>query len=419
MSGRRAVQVERLSVYLDLDGTSRPLGTLAWSREERRAYFEFQRDFLANPLPVSPFKLATTPGVIPASYGPFDGLHGLFSDSLPDGWGQKLLDRRLQAGGLDYRALTPLDRLAYVGSLGMGALRYEPEKLFGQRSSVGINLDVIAEQADQVQREVATADISVLLRAQGGSGGVRPKLMIGLSTDGDHALADSGADLPPGFARWIVKFRSLDETAGIGAEEYAYSLMARAAGIEMAETRLIETPKGRYFATRRFDRSPVGRHHVHTASGLLETSHKVPGIGYDELLKLTLILTRDMTHVGQMFRRMAFNVLAHNRDDHARNHAFLMSSTGVWTPSPAYDLTFSSGPAGEHNLTILGEGRAPGRKHMLELARKIGLPRGEAEAIITDIADTVARWPAFADQAGLTRSRSAEISSVIARLAAR
>ena len=410
MSGRRPAQVERLTVHLDLEGCSRPLGALAWKRDERRAYFEYHRDFLAAPLPVSPFKLAASPGVRPAPYEPFEGLHGLFADSLPDGWGRKLLDRRLQAEGLDYLALTPLDRLAYVGGSGMGALRYEPEKFFGRRAAVGINLDLIAQDAEAVQRELPTAEIDLLLRAQGGSGGVRPKLMVGLTPGGNHVLADYGNGLPPEFDAWIVKFRSLDESVEIGAEEYAYALMAHAAGIDMMETRLLETPKGHYFATRRFDRSNGERRHVHTASGLLETSHKLPGIGYEELLKLTLMLTRDAASVWQMFRRMAFNVLARNRDDHARNHAFLMSSDGAWRPSPAYDLTFSTGPGGEHNLTVLGEGRAPDRTHMLRLADKLGLRVPEAKRTIDEVADTVAQWPHFAEQAGLSRARTAEIA---------
>ena len=418
MNTRQPAHVEQLSVYLDLEGNSHHLGTLAWKRDERRAYFEFHRDFLAAPLPVSPFYLPPAPNARPAQNRAFDGLHGLFSDSLPDGWGRKLLDRRLQAQGLDHPALTPLDRLAYVGSTGMGALRYVPTAMSGQHAAVGINLDLIADEAEAVQRELPTAEIELLLRAQGGSAGVRPKLMIGLHDDHRQVLADVGSGLPRGFSPWIVKFRAESESRQIGAEEYAYSLMARAAKVEMSETRIIETPKGRYFATRRFDRSTLGRHHVHTASGLLETSHQVAGIGYHALFQLTFKLTRDMTHVGQMFRRMAFNVLAHNRDDHARNHAFLMNSQGIWRPSPAYDLTFSSGPAGEHNLTILGEGRAPTRRHMLDLARKIGLPRGEAEAVIAEVADTVARWPEFADQAGLDRARMTEIRTVHARLAA-
>jgi len=412
--GRPPLQVERLSVILDIDGATRTLGTLAWKRDERRAYFEYHRDFLAAPLPVSPLRLRVGAGVKAAPYEPFDGLHGLFSDSLPDGWGRKLLDRRLQKAGLPHLSLTALDRLAYVGGGGMGALRYLPEKMFGQRGAEQIDLDWVADQAELVQRELAEGDVDLLFAVQGGSGGVRPKAMIGLNPATESVVADAGHGVPAAFDPWIVKFRSIEDPAEIGAEEYAYSLMARAAGITLSETRLIETSKGgRYFATRRFDRTPQGRVHVHTASGLLDASHKVPAIGYDELLTLTMALTRDVRHVREMFRRMAFNVLAHNRDDHSRNHAFMMDAAGTWRPAPAYDLTFSLGAGGEHNLAVAGEGRNPGLPDILRVAAKAGVGRADAERIYAEVRDVVQHWGEFADRASLSARRTTELDQVL------
>jgi serine/threonine-protein kinase HipA len=191
--------------------------------------------------------------------------------------------------------------------------------------------------------------------------------------------------------------------------------MARAAGVAMAETRLIATPRGgRYFATRRFDRTQQGRRHVHTVSGLLEASHKAPSIGYDDLLKLTLLLTRDARYVREMFRRMVFNVLAYNRDDHARNHAFMMDATGNWHPAPAYDLTFSLGTGGEHNLAVGGEGRNPGLPDILKVATKAGIARPDADGIFTEVHDVVLAWHRYADAAGLSVRRANEVMRVLA-----
>ena len=424
-AGRRIAHVELLSVQLELgaEGSSaerpsaehRSVGVLAWKRDSRVAYFEYDRDFLAAPLPLSPFRLATRPGAIAAPHSPFGGLHGLFNDSLPDGWGRRLLDRRLAREGFDARGLTPVDRLAYVGTGGMGALRFVPEQRFANASAGEIDLDWLAGQAAQVEGEAEALELDLLQAAQGGSGGVRPKLMVGFDAGG-RIIADTGHGLAAGFEPWIVKFRALGDPPEIGAEEYAYSLMAKAAGIDMPETRLIETAGGRYFAVKRFDRSNSGPLHVHTASGLLDADHRTPSIDYEDLLKLARALTRDARHVRQIFRRMIFNLLAHNRDDHAKNHAFMMDAGGSWRPTPAYDLTFSDGPGGEHNLAIAGEGRDPEFSHVLKVAADAAIPRGEAGAMFDQARDSVRNWPEFAEAAGLGRARMAEIAGRLSGL---
>lgn len=278
--------VRKMAVMLDLEGKKRSLGTLAWSSAERRSYFEFSLEFLATPLLVSPFHLMAKPGVIQAPRDPFDGLHGLFNDSLPDGWGRLLLDRRLQRAGVDYHALTPLDRLSAVGTSGMGALTYIPE-LGEDKRSAG-DLDWFVDQVALVQGEVDTADLDTLQSAQGGSAGARPKIMIGFDRAHNDVVFDYGQTMDAAFEHWIVKSRSSEDPVDIGAEEQAYALMARAAGIDMAETHLFRTRKGnRLFATKRFDRSSSGRQHMHTASGLLNASHREPSVTYEMLHKLT------------------------------------------------------------------------------------------------------------------------------------
>ncbi|WFU06003.1 type II toxin-antitoxin system HipA family toxin (plasmid) [Rhizobium sp. CB3171] len=407
--------IRKLSVILDLEGSQRTLGTLAWSSPERRAYFEYAAEFLAAPLPVSPFNVKTNPGLIAAPRDPFDGLHGLFNDSLPDGWGRLLLDRRLQKAGIDYHLLTPLDRLSAVGKTGMGALAYIPELSDGERRlAEDIDLDWFVDQVNLVQAEMDVADIDTLQGAQGGSAGARPKIMIGFNQAENTFVLDYGQDMEPGFERWMVKARSAADPVEVGAEEKAYALMAETAGLEMTDTRIFDTKKGnRLFATKRFDRTPVGRLHMHTASGVLNASHREASLSYEQLHKLTFMMTRDSSEVLRMFRNMVFNVYARNRDDHAKNHAFLMKADGRWALSPAYDLTFSSGPGGEHSADVAGEGRNPGMQHLLTISRGASIPDRDAKDIIEQVRTAIGRWPQFAQKVELSKSRTTELDRIL------
>ncbi len=405
--------VEKLSVMLDFYGQQIDVGTLAWSKDERRAYFEYHPDFASKRLALSPFRLTVGEGAKEAPYQPFGGLHGMFNDSLPDGWGRLLLDRRLQNLNYDFRLLTPLDRLAYLGQTGVGALRYIPNKVFGKSAGGDIDLDWLAAEAAAVQNEIDEADVDRLQEIQGGSAGVRPKIMIGLNQKTGKVIADSGSGLADGFDPWLVKFKANVDPAEIGREEYAYSLMAKAAGVEMPLARLIKTKKGSYFAVKRFDRTAEGSVHVQTASGLLEADHRAPSIDYDTLLRVTRALTRDERHVRQMFVRMVFNVLAHNRDDHAKNHAFLMAKDGTWHPTPAYDLTLSEGPGGEHNLAVAGEGRNPTKTHIMKVADKASIPKAQAEQMFEQVRAAVDRWPQFGKEVGLSEKRTSEIDHLL------
>lgn len=406
--------IQQIKVYLNLEGNERKLGTLAWSGKERRAYFEYAAEFLTSPLLISPFHMMAATGLIAAPRDPFDGLHGLFNDSLPDGWGRLLLDRRLQRAGIDYTRLTPVDRLSAVGRTGMGALSYIPELPDDQKQQAVTDLDWFADQVELVQTEMDIADIDRLQGAQGGSAGARPKIMIGFNQVENTCVLDYGQPLGAGFERWMVKAPSSDDPREIGAEERAYALMAVAAGLTMADTQLLETRKGRrLFATKRFDRTPTGRLHMHTASGLLNASHREASVNYEQLHKLTHMMTRDAAEVLKMFRNMVFNVYARNRDDHAKNHAFLMDGNGRWSLAPAYDLTFSSGPGGEHSAAIAGEGRTPGMSHLLTVSKAASIPDQYAKEVIEQIREAVDRWPQFAEEVRLSRSRTAELDKFL------
>jgi len=405
--------VDRLYVELDLEGERRRVGLLAWSRDHRAAFFQYDPEFLRARLPLSPFKLPTNSEVHEGAR-PFEGLHGVFNDSLPDGWGRRLFDRQLMSSRYDKNLVTPLDRLAFVGGRGMGALCYVPEKPLELAKDDGVDLDRLSDEARRVENDEPDIDITKLREAQGGSAGARPKIVVGMNPQTDGMRLDRGQELPPGFEHWLVKFRANDDPREIGAEEYAYARMAGAAGVAMPEVRLLRTGSDRYFAVKRFDRSERGRHHVHTLSGLINVSHRDAGaVDYGTLLKVAAALTRKVAHVEQMFARMVFNALARNRDDHAKNHAFIMDLKGAWAPSPAFDITFSSGPGGEHNLAIGGEGRNPALKHFLVEAKAASIADKKAREIHDRVRAAVDEWPTFAEQAGLSERRTAEIDVAI------
>ena len=398
-----------LNVFLD-GQQRRKIGRLA--AQGRRILFEYDPAFLATGLQISPFRLPTRSGVMIDDSQVFDGLFGVFNDSLPDGWGRLLLERAVERLGIARQELTPLDRLAHVGRNGMGALSYEPDRSESHRAPIVLELEAIARDAATVLKGVEGAVIEKLLELNGASAGARPKVVAQVSADRKRII-HGPATLPDGYAHWMIKFPSAQDDAAAGATEYAYSLMARAAGVAMPETHLFTAKKKRYFGIERFDRDGDRRIHMHSLSGLLHADHRVSSLDYDALLKATQILTKDATEVERAFRLACFNVLARNRDDHAKNVSFLLDdATGQWTLAPAYDLTFSSGPGGEQSMTVMGEGREPDAGHLSALAKKHDLKRGAA--ILAEVQAAVADWSKHAEAAGLTKKAAKLIGDRIA-----
>jgi serine/threonine-protein kinase HipA len=308
-----------------------------------------------------------------------------------------LIDRRAAELGMSGGSLTPLDRLAVVGARAMGALVYEPEIALDDPAIV--KLSELAGQADLVLREAGGADLERLIAVGGSPKGARPKVLIQLAPNGDVHFGAKA--IQPGFTAWLVKFPARDDDPHSASLEHAYSLMAKAAGIDVPRTRLLgkTTRSPGYFAIERFDRDGTTRIHAHTLGGLLQLPHGYAALDYRDLLKVTRDLTRNEAAVAEMFRRACFNVFAHNRDDHSRNFAFLMDEAGTWTPSPAYDLTFAHGPGGEHTMLVAGEGRAPSVEHLTALAAQGELKHGPK--IIHEVRAAIARFKHFADKAGV------------------
>lgn len=379
---------------------SRLVGTLAEDRG--RVYFEYAADFLAGGVNLSPFRLPFEAGLFEHRDREFGSLPGLFDDSLPDGWGLLLMDRHFRSVGRALAEVSPLDRLAWLGTRTMGALTYHPPvQREGVEDSV-FDLHELSRQAREIYAGTAAEVLPQLLQAGGSPGGARPKVLVGLKVGGDEVC--SGADdLPEGFEHWIVKFFAKMDGDDAGAAEYAYSLMARDAGVDMPPTRLFTTSEGdRFFGVKRFDRRGNRRCHVHTFGNLIQANFRIPSADYADLLKATSLLTRNHQDVLQAYRRMVFNVLGHNRDDHVKNFAFVMDgATGEWKLSPAYDVLYTPGPGGEHTMTVAGEGRNPGRRQMLRLAEMAGVSTGVAEGIMREVQAAIGRWPDYSERAGV------------------
>lgn len=386
------------------------VGTLA--EQDRRIYFEYDPAFLDTGLELSPFKLPAQPGLIEHTDHAFGPLPGVFDDSLPDGWGLLLMDRHFRRQGVDPATLSPLDRLAYLGTRTMGALTYHPpSREQPEHGEQLIDLYALGRNAEDVLEGDAAEVLPELMRAGGSPGGARPKVLVGIQ--GDRVISGED-DLPDGYEHWIVKFAAKADAGDAGPVEYAYSLMARAAGIDMPPTRLFEVEHGRagrrYFGVKRFDRVDNNRRiHMHTFANLIHADFRLPSTDYADLFKVTQALTRNHADLLRLFRLMLFNVAAHNRDDHAKNFAFTLDDqTGEWSLAPAYDLIHAPGPGGEHTTTVLGEGR-PTRGHCLKLADRFHLKPRDTNPIIDQVDAAMSRWPDFAEQAGCTKKAIAAV----------
>jgi serine/threonine-protein kinase HipA len=287
-------------------------------------------------------------------------------------------------------------------------LSYEPEREV-ENSIDTIVLDDLAESSTEILEGSSEALLDELLSLNGSSVGARPKVLVQISDD-QKQIIHGRQELQEGFSHWMVKFASSMDSREIGAIEYAYSLMAREAGLDMPQTALLEGKKGRYFAIKRFDRVGDRRVHMHSVAGLTHSDFRIPTLDYDDLLKLTLHLTKNVQEVEKVFRLACFNLFTHNRDDHAKNFSFVMDEKGTWNFSPVYDVTFSHGIEGGHSTLYLGEGKNPTTKHLLELAKKHGLKKGSV--IVDEVREASKKWREFANVAGVSKKSVDSIERV-------
>lgn len=346
------------------------VGTLSLTPDNRLNVFEYDKSWVASGFSISPIELPLKTGVFIAKAQPFYGNFGIFEDSLPDGYGRYLLHRTLLRKGINDSDLSSLDRLAIVGDNGMGALTYSPSVNLEQEEIV-TDFDMLQQIALEVLREQQDSDAGLLLYNSGNSGGARPKAVFS-DTDG----------------HWIVKFRHTYDPSDVGIQEYLYNEIARKCGIIVPDFRLIN---GRYFASRRFDIDTEGnRLHTATAGALLGISLREPFMDYTNLLALTGYITQNRHDVEQMYRRMLFNYLTDNKDDHCKNFSFYVvkdseSHTWNWRLTPAYDLTLcTEGYNGEHATSVNGTGH-PLLSDFIAVGTNIKLSESRCRELIDEV----------------------------------
>ena len=407
------IGTRKLAVSLDLEGNRFELGELVLS--ERQIYFRYKPEFLETGLNISPLKLPFNSAIVSAPKEPFDGLFGVFNDSLPDGWGRLLLDRTLSSRGIEIARITPMDRLAFVGSAGMGALQYKPET--EQEKSTGLipDLDSIATEMDRVLKGNSSEIIEELFRLGGSSGGARPKIFASYNPQTGDLIHGTQAQIPDGYEDWIIKFPSSADSPDIANIEFTYYQMALQAGIDMSTCKLFEGKSGRmYFGTKRFDRIDGQRLHVHTASGVMHDNFRMSTMDYGHLMDCAFRLEKHVAAYEKVFRLAAFNVYSHNRDDHSKNFSFLMDASGRWKFAPAYDLTFSYSGYGFHSTLVAGESKNPGRKDLMKLADHFGLK--SAPAIIEQVQHAASQWNSLSRENGVSDESRTRIQKTINQL---
>lgn len=359
-------KINKLEVFYN----NKKVGTLATLPNSNfLTVFEYDSDWIAHGFSISPRTLPLIKKTFISKYDPFEGVFGVFADSLPDGWGRLLVDRMLLSKKIDPRTVNSLNRLAIVGDTGMGALTYKPVHSLVPNYTTE-DFDTLALECKKILNTQYSENLDNLFYLGGSSGGARPKILTQYNNE-----------------EWIIKFPSSLDSNNIGEEEYLYSLCAKECGIEVPEVKLFPSKicKG-YFGIKRFDRTGDKRVHMLSVSALLETSHRVPNLDYNILMKLTLALTNSFDEVLKMFRLMCFNIFAHNRDDHSKNFTFIyLENEKRWKLSPAYDLTYSFSIGGEHATTVNGNGKNPSLNDILEVAKNIGIKNEEALTIANNI----------------------------------
>jgi serine/threonine-protein kinase HipA len=412
-------KLQKVSVSLRFSpGCDMAVGLLAMLNG--RVAFQFSKDFVKSGLQISPLTLPLMEQPTFAPIGRYSqGLPFVLAESLSDGWGRLVVDRFLGERGISPSEVGPLDRLALIGSRGMGALVYSPDLTETDRDTDTLDLGSLLAGVEQINEGKAVEVLPKLAKLGGSPGGARPKILAGI--DENDRVISGTEDMPAGYVPCILKFPVKSEILGRYEceTEYAYSCMARLARITIPETRLLQVGKQKAFCIQRFDRvqgvssdrKTFGdRLHQHTLGGLLgmEPGHSV--CDYKHLLSVALRLTGDKRNILSLFRQMVFNIATHNRDDHARNFSFMMDIHGTWHVSPAYDLLYSAGPAGEHSTSVMGECKKPEWQNIVSLGEEFGLSMSEMTNVIQEVGSAVQQWGELAKLSGIPKALSETIS---------
>jgi serine/threonine-protein kinase HipA len=418
-----------MSTVAEVKLWGRTIGAVSLGEDRTAADFEYDPTFIGSGIEIAPLTMPLSSRVYSFPELPrktFHGLPGLLADSLPDRFGNALIDAWLATQGRAPDSFNAIERLCYIGKRGMGALEYEPPIGPRARKAVPVQIDWLVRLASEVltnhnnfkvsftapDREQALRDI---LTVGTSAGGARAKAVIAWNQS-TNEVRSGQVPAGKGFELWLLKFdgvsgnkdKELEDPKGYGIIEYAYYCMARDAGIRMSECRLFEENNRNHFMTRRFDRLEDGEKlHMQSLGALAHYDFNSAGaFAYEQSLLIIKQLGLPMSAVEEQFRRMAFNVIARNQDDHVKNIAFLMDKSGNWSLSPAFDVTYAFSPSGlwtaSHQMTINGKRDDFTMKDFEACAKTASMKRGRAKTLVREVLEVVSRWRNYADQAGVS-----------------
>jgi len=404
------------------------IGAVSWNEESNLAHFEYDPEFSKSGIEVAPLTMPLSNQIytFPALPGEtFHGLPGLLADSLPDDFGNALINAWLAKEGREPGSFNPVERLCYTGNRGMGALEYAPSEGPSGTKANQINVSALVELASEIlsrrnnlQGSLAPVDreesLQDILRVGTSAGGARAKAIIAWNPE-TNEVRSGQIKAGSGFSYWLLKFdgvsgnkdKELEDPAGYGLIEYAYYKMAVAAGIDMKECRLLKENGRSHFMTRRFDRTDRGQKiHMQSFCSMEHFDFKKAGAySYEQALRTIRKLEMSMESVEEQFRRMAFNIIGRNQDDHVKNIAFLMDQSGTWSLSPAFDMTYSYNPSGawtrDHQMSLNAKRDRFDVKDFRACAKNASMKRGRAEEILKEVQDAVLKWNSFAKEAGV------------------
>ena len=416
------------------------IGAVALEDGEDIAAFEYDPAFLGSNIDVAPLMIPLADQVYrfpTLAGGTFHGLPGLLADSLPDRFGNALIDAWLATQGRTPESFNAVERLCYTGARGMGALEFAPATGPEPKKTTRIQIDKLVELASEILTH--RSNLRTSFSGEDKAGAMRDILRVGTSAGGARAKAviawnpltdevrSGQVTAGKGFGYWLLKFdgvkgnkdKELEDPQGYGAIEYAYANMARDAGIAMSDCRLLEENGRRHFMTRRFDRSATGEKvHMQSLCAMAHYDYNMAGAyGYEQALMVIRRLGLSIEDIEEMYRRMVFNVIGRNQDDHVKNIAFLMDREGNWSLAPAFDMTYSFNPSGEwtasHQMTINGKRDGFTLEDFKACAKSVSMKRGRAETIIEEVRSAVSRWGEYADEVGVPPSQRDMIQNVL------
>lgn len=413
------------------------VGAVSWLVERDYAIFEYDPAFLKKGLDVSPIHMSldnTRNGDGKFSFpalnkDTFLGLPGMLADALPDKFGNSIIDVWLSRNGRDSTNFSPVERLCYTGKRAMGALEFSPAIMDKYNAPVSVEVSELVGLAQEIMNERKALDVQLgqtehenadaildILRVGTSAGGARPKAVIAMNEDGN--VMSGQAEVPKDYDYWLLKFDGvtdleLGEASGYGRIEYAYYQMAKAAGINMTPCRLFEENGRAHFMTKRFDRIDGKKQHMQTLCGLAHYDFNMPGAySYEQTFEIMRRLRLSKATATEQYRRMLFNIIARDLDDHTKNISFLMGADGKWTLSPAYDVIYAHNPAGKwtnrHQMSANGKRDNFSRKDLIEVGESISLAR--PEEVINEVVTAVDKWTEFARDAGVNKKSTAEIN---------